>query len=300
MTATQRFLKARDVLLREREDLLVASRDFRWPHFEYFNWAWDYLDVVAADNEQIAIRVCDDAGSDQSLSFAMLADRSLQVASFLSELGIGPGDRVLIMLGNVLPLWEVMLATMRLGAVMIPASTLIQHDDLRDRIERGGVKAVVTHDTLTDRFAGIPGAPVRVCVGGAAKGWITYEQSHSVRAKSVPRIHTRADDLLLLYFTSGTTAKPKLVAHTLQLALSSVAQDGRTSLAVEIQAIAVRAGMECSRLCGHSSREWAAFTCRALIRQSANSAGESLHANRASRTDLRGAIGRGCTNPHGY
>ncbi|HEY0941281.1 MAG TPA: AMP-binding protein [Steroidobacter sp.] len=214
MISTQRFLDVRDGLLRARDDLATASQEFHWPQFEHFNWAWDYFDSIAAGNEQIALRVCDDSGHEQSLTFEQLAQRSRQVAAFLSELGVGQGDRVLIMLGNVVPLWEVMLAAIRLGAVMIPASTLIQHDDLRDRIDRGAVKAVITHDTLTGRFAGIPGAPVRISVGAAVQGWAGYEQSAAASERSAPRVRTRADDLLLLYFTSGTTAKPKLVAHT--------------------------------------------------------------------------------------
>jgi acetyl-CoA synthetase len=117
------------------------------------------------------------------------------------------------MLPNCIALWEVMLAAIRLGAVIIPATTLLERDDLRDRLERGRVSAVVTEAALTGRFAGLSGAPVRIATGEPEKGWIPYERSLDARA-SVPPASTRADDLLLLYFTSGTTARPKLVAHT--------------------------------------------------------------------------------------
>ena len=70
------------------------------------------------------------------------------------------------MLSNIVPLWETMLAAMKLGAVMIPASTLLGPDDLVDRVERGDVKAVVAAAELTDRFERVPRAPIRVSVGG--------------------------------------------------------------------------------------------------------------------------------------
>ncbi|MBS0395906.1 MAG: AMP-binding protein [Proteobacteria bacterium] len=214
MDAGTAFVAARDQLLALQSDHARACAEFRWPALAEFNWARDYFDRVAAGNERAALRVVDDAGRDESLSYAALARRSHQVANFLAAHGVGPGDRVLIMLGNVVPLWETMLGVIRLGAVMIPATTLLQHDDLADRLERGHVKAVVADGALAGRFAGLPGAPVRIAVGGAARGWSDYAHSHDADPVHRPARPTRADDLLLLYFTSGTTARPKLVAHT--------------------------------------------------------------------------------------
>ncbi len=213
MDATRRFIEARDQLLRLREDLGSAQREFRWPAFENFNWVRDYFDVIAAGNEAAALRVIDDAGGDETLSFAQLSRRASQVANFLKAQGVGPGDRILIMLGNVVPLWETMLAAIKLGAVIIPATTLLERDDLADRMQRGAVKAIVTDATLTARFADVAGAAVRIAVG-AAPGWISYARSREAPLQFTPAAATRADDLLFLYFTSGTTARPKLVAHT--------------------------------------------------------------------------------------
>jgi acetyl-CoA synthetase len=209
----RRFIAARDQLLRLREDLSAACRDFRWPAFEHFNWVRDYFDVIAAGNDAPALRVIDDAGGDETLSFAQLSRRSSQVANFLVAQGVGPGDRILIMLGNVVPLWETMLAAIKLGAVIIPATTLLERDDLADRMQRGAVKAVVTDAALTARFADIAGNAVRIAVG-EAPGWISYGRSLDASCVFTPAAATRADDLLFLYFTSGTTARPKLVAHT--------------------------------------------------------------------------------------
>jgi acetyl-CoA synthetase len=213
MSNSRDFLALRDQLLRTREDWALARGEFRWPAFQEFNWVHDYFEVIAADNHAAALRVVDDAGAEQSLSFAQMLQRSAQVAGFFADLGLTRGDRLLVMLPNGVPLWETMLAAIRLGVVMIPATTLLESGDLRDRLERGGVKAVITESALGARFAGLPGAPLRIAVGRELAGWIPYAQSLTAAA-NFTAAPTRADELLLLYFTSGTTARPKLVAHT--------------------------------------------------------------------------------------
>jgi acetyl-CoA synthetase len=213
MSASRAFLEVRDQLLRCREDHARALREFRWPQLTEFNWARDYFDLIATGNHAAALRVVDDAGGDETLSFAHLAHRSMQVAAFLAGEGVRAGDRILIMLPNCVPLWETMLASIRLGAVVIPATTLLESEDLRDRLERGRVKTIVTQSGLTGRFAALPGAPLRIAVGPTVPGWIPYQRSQQTGA-AFTAAATRADDLLLLYFTSGTTARPKLVAHT--------------------------------------------------------------------------------------
>jgi acetyl-CoA synthetase len=208
------FIELRDRLLREGISHSQALRSFHWPKLTHFNWARDYFDRIAVGNDRPALRVVDDAGRETSLSYSELAHRSNQVANFLASLGVGPGDRVLIMLGNVVALWETMLATIKLGAVMIPATTLLQAADLQDRLARGQVRAVVTDRGLTRHFEGLSGAPIRVSVGGAPPGWTEFENSRGADASVLGFTPTRADALMLLYFTSGTTASPKLVAHS--------------------------------------------------------------------------------------
>jgi acetyl-CoA synthetase len=121
---------------------------------------------------------------------------------------------VLLMLGNVAPLWEVILATMKVGAVLIPASTLLQPADLTDRIARGQVRHVITDTSQLEKFGEVPGEWTRIVVGGAADGWHSYADAFAGPAEFTPDGVTRAGDPLLLYFTSGTTAQPKLAAHT--------------------------------------------------------------------------------------
>lgn len=214
MNSTTRFIEARDGLLRCREDLAAARRGFAWPAFEEFNWGLDYFDAVGVDDDRPALRVVDDAGGDETLTFADLAGRSSQVANWLVSFGLGHGDRVLVMLGNVVPLWETMLAAIKIGAVVIPATTLLEHGDLADRIERGRVKAVVTDSRLAGRFANAGEVPIRIAIGEPVPGWLDYAESRRADRRFTPKVGTKADDLLFLYFTSGTTARPKLVAHT--------------------------------------------------------------------------------------
>ena len=213
MSTTAAFLAARDKLLAMREDLEAARSEFRWPRLERFNWAGDYFDVIARGNEAPALRVVEEGGSDITLSFAALARRSAQVANFLSAQGIGRGDRLLVMLGNVVPLWEVMLAAIRLGAVVVPATLLLERMELADRLERGRIRAVIAAAGVTPRFADLPGSYQRISVGARVPGWTDFADSAACPDAHVAAA-TRADELLLLYFTSGTTARPKLVAHT--------------------------------------------------------------------------------------
>jgi acetyl-CoA synthetase len=216
MPTVHPFTAARDLLLARRDDYNAACRDFAWPRLEHFNWALDHFDAMARGNHATALHIVGDDGSDVLCSFAELSARSDQVASWLRGVGVARGDRILLMLGNELALWEVMLAAIKLGAVVIPATLLLAGDDLRDRLDRGEVKHVVAAAEQSAKFAALPGAYTRIAVGTAADGWMDYADSQHAPRAFAPDGPTRADDALLLYFTSGTTSKPKLVLHTQQ------------------------------------------------------------------------------------
>ena len=216
-TPLARYHAARDFLLAHRTDQATACAGFRWPELTHFNWALDHFDDLARDNHATALWIVGDDGAEQRVSFAQMAARSNQVANWLEGLGVARGDRVLLMLGNEVPLWELMLACIKIGAVMIPATQLLSRDDLADRFERGRVRAVVTTAAQAPKFDGLdrfaPGPVLHIAVGGAAD-WIDYAGADSAPAAYAPKVPTRTDEPLLLYFTSGTTAKPKLVEHT--------------------------------------------------------------------------------------
>lgn len=216
MTQTDAFLQARNFLISRRLDYEAAYREFAWPRLEHFNWALDYFDVYAKDNNRPALWIVDDQGGEQRVTFAELSERSNRVANYLRSRGVKRGDRLLIMLGNVVPLWEITLAAMKLGAVVSPAAMLLIKADLQDRIQRGGMRHVFVDPSVVDRFSDIPGIDSRVVVGDAVAGWIPYSDAYSAPARVEPDGPTRADDPFFLYFTSGTVAKPKMVVHSHQ------------------------------------------------------------------------------------
>ncbi|HEX6354170.1 AMP-binding protein [Actinophytocola sp.] len=212
-TATERFRQARDLLLDLRGDHEAARARFEWPQLSEFNWALDWLDHVARDNNQPALRVVGKE-ADRTVSYAELSERSSRVANWLRANGIQRGDRVLMMLDNDVTVWEAVLAAMKIGAVVIPTFTTVSADDLADRVRRGAVKHVITMDLFTDSFAELPGHVTRICVGERVAGWLRYDEAYLEPALFTPDAPTMADDPLFLYFTSGTTSRPKLVQHT--------------------------------------------------------------------------------------
>lgn len=212
----QPFLAARDFLLAHRTDYATAVRDFRWPQLSEFNWALDYFDAMAAGNQAPALWIVEEDGSEQRYSFQQLSARSNQVANHLRALGVRRGERILLMLGNDVALWETMLAAFKLGAVVIPATALLTPDDLRDRIARGQVRHLVVGSTHLDKFAGLGEGCSRICVGPASAGWAEHNAASEYPEQFEVEDHTLATDPMLLYFTSGTTSKPKMVLHSHQ------------------------------------------------------------------------------------
>ncbi|WP_424890417.1 AMP-binding protein [Streptomyces sp. XH2] len=235
------FRAARDFLLAHREDWRAAREGFVWPRPAEFNWALDWFDTMAEGNTRTALRIAEEDGTEAAYSFDALRRRSNQVANWLRERGVRAGDRVVVMLGNQAELWETALAAMKLRAVVIPATPLLGTADLADRVERGRAAHVVVRAEDTGKFNGVPGDYTRIAVGGRAGGaeadgagtggaepgeagapgragrtatWHDYADSAHAADTFTPDGPTRADDPLLLYFTSGTTARPKLVEHT--------------------------------------------------------------------------------------
>src|SRR5271154_5286904 len=196
------FQQARAFLLKHRFDYDTAVADFRWPDSAPFNWALDWFDAELARNAESRDRAAlwiVDAGSDTEtkLSFATLSRRSNQVANFLRAQGVKRGDHLLLLLGNVVPLWETMLAAMKLGVVVIPATTLLTPDELHDRLDRGRAKAVVATQDQIGKFVGLGGDNlIRIVVGASAKheGWLGYEGAADFPDAFKPDGPTNADD----------------------------------------------------------------------------------------------------------
>jgi acetyl-CoA synthetase len=216
MTAYERFKSARDFLQLHRTDYATASRDYQPPQLDNFNWALDFFDREAKGNDTPALWVVGEDGSEQKISYAGMSARSDQVANYLRACGVRRGDRVLLMLPNRVELWEIMLAGIKLGAVLVPTTMLVSTSDLQDRMERGAIRHVIAQASEADKFAALAGGYTRIAVGGKPRGWRGFDDSRSAPAAFDPDGETRASDPLLLYFTSGTTARPKLVLHSQQ------------------------------------------------------------------------------------
>ena len=213
------FQDARTFLLKHRSDYDAAVKGFKWPDPVPFNWALDWFDASLATDPasktRAALWIVEAAsGTETKVTFEAMSRRSNQVANFLRAQGLKRGDHLLLLLGNVVPLWETMLACIKLGVVVIPATTLLTTEELRDRLDRGRAKAVVASQ---DQVASLGDEGLtRIVVGATAShaGWLPYEKTNDSSDAFKADGPTNADDPMLLYFTSGTTAKPKLVRHS--------------------------------------------------------------------------------------
>ncbi|THG29360.1 AMP-binding protein [Naasia lichenicola] len=214
MSATTELRAARDLLLTHRTDVVAATTAFRWPDVgPAFNWATDWFDVIAEGSDRLALWIVDEDGTDTKVTFDEMRRRSDQVAAWLAETGVRQGDHVLLMLGNRVELWESMLAIMKLGAVILPTTTLLSDADLQDRLDRGGVRHVIADAADAPKFASLTGDFSRIVVGGAVAGWADFAAASAVQGAR-PQVEVRSTDPCLIYFTSGTTSRPKMVVHT--------------------------------------------------------------------------------------
>lgn len=215
------FRQARDFLLANRADYDAAIKGFKWPEPVDFNWALDWFDAdLARDAEskdRLALWIVDVAsGKETKATFGELSLRSNQVANWMKQRGLKRGDHLLLVLNNVMPLWEIMLAAMKVGVIVIPATTLLTAEELADRVERGRARMIVTDQDQVAKCKTLPrtGVTFVTISEKADEGWLSLADAYTCSAEFVPNGVTKADDPLLLYFTSGTTAKPKLVRHS--------------------------------------------------------------------------------------
>jgi acetyl-CoA synthetase len=214
MDVTDAYRASRDQLLALRGQHDRAVAEFRWPELgERFNWAVDWFDAIARDNDRPALVIVEEDGSSTERSFAEMSRASDRLAAWLGDHGVRKGDPVILMLGNQVELWESMLAVMKLGAVIMPTTTAVGPADLTDRIARGGARHVVCNAADVGKFDEVPGDYTRLSVGGA-EGWTDLRAAADREHVPVEHPGTAPDDPLLLYFTSGTTSRPKLVEHT--------------------------------------------------------------------------------------
>lgn len=189
-----------------------------------FNFAVDVLDRWAKEEpEKPALLWVDDAGEEQQMSFLQLSERSKQVCSALSALGVRRGDTLVLVLGRQLAWWECFTACLRMGVVVSPGTTQLSPQDLVYRINTAGARAVLTDDDNARKLQGViadcPNLTVRLALNTQLSGWIDYDTEVAKAAKTFASVNTRADETALCYFTSGTTGYPKMTIHGHEYAL---------------------------------------------------------------------------------
>ena len=195
---------------------------------EHFNFAYDVMDQWAVERpEGLALLWTNDQGAEIRATFAQLKEQSDQAASYLQSLGIGKGDPVMLILKRRYEWWVVMLALHKLGAVVIPATHMLTKHDIVYRNTRASVKAIICVDdayVMGQVEAAMPESPtVKVLVGvGGESGLSRDAQCHwhdwQAEWREAPKFRRPAtvndnDDTMLMYFTSGTSGEPKMVAH---------------------------------------------------------------------------------------
>ncbi|MGA1847037.1 acyl-CoA synthetase [Deferribacter abyssi] len=213
------FLKMRDFLLNAKS-YEEAKKGFKWPEVDTFNWAIDYFDKIAQDNHTQALIWADEDGLSKTLTFDELRRKTNQVANFLEDMGIKKGDRIFVIVEAIPEVHELTLALMKIGAVFIPGTTILPAKDISDRIIRGNVKLLITQDRYMEKMEHISDEARSNLIGliniGTIEkdGWINYKTYKNYSEEFTPKEKTKATDECYLFFTSGTTAKPKLVIHT--------------------------------------------------------------------------------------
>lgn len=221
MNVTEQYRAARDRLMALAPN--DVAEQFTWPEFEYFNFGLDWFDAIAKDParaDQPALIVTGDSGT-RMLTFAQLSARSTQVAGWFQSLGVARGDKFMMMLDNEVELWEAMLAAIKIGAVILPTTVMLDSKALASRIHRAGVDWALTNQQNIQKFAdlgehGVGSETMGIFVTGTTPidGVHSYNDAYSSTHDFIVESPTPADAEMLVYFTSGTTSEPKMVLHT--------------------------------------------------------------------------------------
>lgn len=196
----------------------LTKVSLRWP--AEFNFAYDVADEMARQApEQVAMVWCDPNGAEATFSFSDLARGSDRVARVFWQAGIRPGDRVMVALKRHYEYWFVALALHKLGAVLVPVTHMLTAEDIAYRLDCAPMKALVCTPQnevprhVLDAVAGRGEQPLLWTVRETVPGFRNLTEEARREPAAFARIATRAEDPMLMYFTSGTTGQPKGVVH---------------------------------------------------------------------------------------
>ena len=205
--------------------------ELKWHYPDNFNFAYDVVDELArkhGDNKTAMIWVSKD-GEERRYTFESLRREVNRTANYFKSIGIKKGDRVMLILKRHYHFWYSILALHKIGAIAVPATNQLLKKDLVYRFNAAGISAVVStpYDNVPEEIdksiAESPTLKTRVIVGQPRDGWHYFDEEYSVFDTEFPRDESlRVDDIMLMYFSSGTTGYPKIVAHMHTYALGHI------------------------------------------------------------------------------
>lgn len=200
------------------EDGLLKTYRLEWP--ENYNFGYDIVDDIAVnDPDRVAMYWDSVHAEPRKFTFADIKRMSDKTANFLSGLGIGKGDRVMVILKVKYQFWFTIVALHKLGAIAIPATHMLMKHDIEYRVRSAEIKAVVCMDQneahiSVDKAEDIPSLKYKIMVGAPREGWIDFDSEVEKASEVFERRDTKASEPMLMYFTSGTSGNPKMVLHS--------------------------------------------------------------------------------------
>jgi len=193
-----------------------------------FNFAFDVVDAVAAKSpDKLAMLHVDVDHEVRRFTFEDISRQSSRAANYFTSLGIKRGDRVMLVLKRNWQFWPIIVALHKMGAIAVPATDQLLQKDFEYRFETAGITAIVctaqskAPEEIERAVVSCPSVATKVIVNGKRDGWNNYDDELVMYRSAYPRTEDApcGDDLMLMYFSSGTTGYPKIAAHTYTYAL---------------------------------------------------------------------------------
>jgi acetyl-CoA synthetase len=200
------------------EDGILTRYSLHYP--DDFNFGYDIVDDIGTnDPGRPAMIWCNDKGDERRFTFGDIMRLSNKTANYLTSLGIGKGDFVMVVLKHNWQFWYVSVALCKIGAVMVPASFMLTKHDVVYRVNSAEIKGIVATsqsgvpEVFEGSFDECPTLTVRLMANGPRAGWDDLDAGIDAASETFGRVPTKAADPMLMYFSSGTSGYPKMVLH---------------------------------------------------------------------------------------
>jgi acetyl-CoA synthetase len=199
---------------------------------KFYNFAYDVVDRLAAEKpEKVAMVWCNEAGNEKIITFKEMKEYSDKTASFFQSLGIKKGDAVMLILKRHYEWWYCMMALHKIGAIAIPATNQLMAKDVVYRVNAASVKAIVCtsegeiSNVVDEAQLETETLKIKILTRANKEGWLNYEEGISQASEFVAPTgdaRPQAEEIMLMYFSSGTTGMPKMVAHNHYYSLAHI------------------------------------------------------------------------------